>query len=129
MDITITLDADQSKLYKEAIASILSVDTFSPDCIGQWARGCWHTTIDGETRWLLVEEDEAEAGTERAAISDWTNGQDLPKGYHYFNRDQAEKILALGLLQHGIGFIDGETDANDLDTIIQLVMLGEYRYC
>lgn len=125
----ITLDAEQTELYNSTIASILESDTFSTDCIGFWACGVISSGDGGDRRWLLWEEASGFPEKEAEAIAAWKDGQPLPEGYYYFNRDQAERVIAIGILAHGIGFLDGTTDANDLDIAIQKAVLGEKRYC
>lgn len=126
--VTIELTMEHKQMYDEMIEDILSSDTFSTDCIGGWAEGV-HWVKGDEHRWMLLEETEADSSLLPKARQAFDDGQELPHGYHYFNRDTAEKVIAFGLLQHGIGFLDGTTDANDLDVAIQNVVLGEQKYC
>lgn len=134
MEISLTLTEIESLSFNNAILEILNTDIFNYDCIGYWACGiACRPDANGDNHWLLFEDGEERSSDEEELVERFLQDEeplgDLPPGYHHLRRREAKHIAERALLQYGIGFLDGTTDASDLDRMVQLVVLGNFRYC
>lgn len=121
---------EQAQWQKDMVNHLHSdSDLFHREACGNWAKGI----VNGNgykpgLGWLIAVEDEALPSREAEAIEAFKRWEVLPPGYLRLGKDEAEQIVALGVAQHGVDFVDGTCDANDLDCIVQQVLLGEVVY-
>lgn len=115
-------------------------DIFGHDYIGHWSFGA--RPVDRDDLWLVIEhevldklDDDAESGVsardafvmEVALI--FGSGKKLPKGVHLLDAAVAAKAFAIGCLMWGVEWMNGpHNNADGYDGVLQLALLGEFRY-
>jgi hypothetical protein len=125
--IIVKLDTEKLEAYQEMLEWMLNIDMFSTDYIGNWAKGICFDEVLG---WLILQEDERDPETDEVAmISTWRSDSPLEGGYFRLNHETAKRAIDYGILQHGLGFIEGDADGNMLDEALQVAILGEKVYC
>ena len=101
---------------------------------GYWLCGLKHYG-DGNPEgsragWLCWDEyaDQAEECPIDEIIAAYEAGEDLPARCYFIDRAIALKVLKLGVAEWGTDFYDGGSDYGDIDSKLQIVLLGEVTY-
>jgi hypothetical protein len=129
---SISLTDEQAQEVRDAQGELLtSSDIFAQQHSGHWAEGILHGKSalgQIDLGWLIFDKS-SDDYQDHDAIAAFKEGAELPNGYYRLDAAAATKIVAHGILLHGIGFVQGETDASQSDDVIQTVLLGKVTYC
>jgi hypothetical protein len=114
-------------------------DIFMRDYCGYWLRGVVHQKKKDSAygRWLCWEEGEfadeecergKEPGRKEAMLFFKARIGELPKHWFILDEETATKAWIEGVKRMGVGFANGDGDANDYDVAVQMALLGEVKY-
>ena len=127
MKITIELNSANQEEYREMVDWLTNRDMFRNDIIGYWARGFAYSERLG---WLIRTDEENPTEDEiKKVLKIWRDGGELPEEYYRLDKAAAEKAVQIGIKNMGLGFIQGDSDGNDIDVALQEAILGRVIYC